>query len=371
MVRASSKKIGRSVNTTRRCSRSDKLKPGCSRSDGLSHSTPPVRVTGSVVNASSAGAPETHRPLPPEAGISKTRACREYRVAPKDLRDLQTTDSRRFFNGDAYDVELYREIDVERVAWTCHRGRAGFVAYLRMLHKRHRAKGSKTPFALPNAYLSEVLSTGVPTGNADDHDYAPTSRTLLNIKASMPMWLWNKCCAFLDRVEAQLSPKRLIPLETREEAMHRAKEFARLYPPRPSPAVPRSPWIDSLRIVLADSPKFPSTEHWGKPAEGLLGVFDCQGNCTGYVWDESYYRRLFNALRNVLHAHGMGNTGWAGVRWEVYEAHPGGANAGISYNPRRHGEKWVDTRARILTREFLDEGLEKYCGVINSSKTRV
>ncbi|KAI0642898.1 hypothetical protein C8Q79DRAFT_194836 [Trametes meyenii] len=371
MVRASSKKIETNVNTTRRRLRSDS-KLGCLRSDVPSHPTPPVRFTNSVVTSSSAGAPETHR-LAPESGISRTRAYKEYRVTSRDLRGLETTDSRRFFNGDAYDVELYRERDVERVAWTRHGGRAGFVAYLRVLYKRHRArlKESKTPFALPNAYLSEVLSIGVPTvrTHTADHDHTPTSRTLISIKSSMPIWLWNKCSAFLDLVEARSSSKRPLPLKTREEAMHHAKEFARSYPPRPSSAVPRSPWIDALRIVLADSPQPPSRENWGKPVEGLLGVLDCHGRCTAYVWDEHYYRRLFTALRNVVHAHGMGNMGWAGVRWEVYEAHTEGASVGISYNPQRHGEKWVDTRAQMLTREFLDEGLKKYCGIINSAKT--
>jgi predicted secreted protein len=40
---------------------------------------------------------------------------------------------------------------------------------------------------------------------------------------------------------------------------------------------------------------------------------------TYYFWSQDYFTRVYNALIDVIRAHGVGAEGWEAARWIVYD----------------------------------------------------
>lgn len=104
-------------------------------------------------------------------------------------------------------------------------------------------------------------------------------------------------------------------VQKRQRVLKQAVEHLK-YPPRPSAPVPASPAVDRLRAVLSEAPRpDPSV---AKHPHGIDVHEDHEGDVS-YSWAEEYLRDLLPALAAVIDAHGIGDAGWKGVRWEVYE----------------------------------------------------
>lgn len=114
---------------------------------------------------------------------------------------------------------------------------------------------------------------------------------------------------------------RYVRMTDRESPLESAAHgLANLYPPRPMVRLPSSPTVDRLRAVLAEAPSLPRRLEWGEEVDGMwMKHTNYPEEDYEYEWAPHYLDRLFAALIAVIEAHGTGDAGWRGVRWEVYD----------------------------------------------------
>jgi len=55
------------------------------------------------------------------------------------------------------------------------------------------------------------------------------------------------------------------------------------------------------------------------PDRYLHEEFDGFTGESSFSWAEKYRDKLLQALIDVIEEHGLGENGWKGVRWEVYD----------------------------------------------------
>lgn len=195
---------------------------------------------------------------------------------------------------------------------------------LRKLYERHlNSNRAHRAFTQPAQYSfgrKSAATSSVPIRTMHRSD-----ATLERIKAGMQPWLWKAFNEALDRQNAYNYELCYLPYETsreRERPFLLAEKFARTYPPRPEQPLPSSPSIDAVRALLAEaaSPPESYSPEWGCRLDGL----EFHRNCfpeeeEWYDWSAEYREKLFSALIRVIEEHGLGDEGWRGIRWEMYD----------------------------------------------------
>lgn len=87
------------------------------------------------------------------------------------------------------------------------------------------------------------------------------------------------------------------------------------YPPRTSEPTPRSAAFEALHAALAEAPES------GSEGPNLVIYEDCWprlGEMHSY-WSHDYITRIYQALIDIINAHGVGDDGWRAARWIVYD----------------------------------------------------
>ncbi|GJE94926.1 hypothetical protein PsYK624_111020 [Phanerochaete sordida] len=274
--------------------------------------------------------------------ITKTAAMSLYRLKEADLAALpaQQTATMVTMAGrkEVRPMYLYKERDVERQAWRKHTCPEGFEAYLNTLRGRFEVKPTNRgkPFPAPSAYTSASVSIRtLPPAPAlrDPDDAWVVTPGLHALRPRFPRWLWRACNARLDRVgdhEYNFGPRGVSHAQ-REAAMRAAlATLAARYPPRAEEPLAPSPAADKLRQVLERAPKDPKDEGMDEWEDGFSGETD-------YFWGDGYLGELFQALIDVIEAHGI--EGWEKARWEVYDKYAS-CFRGVSYDERE--DTWYD-----------------------------
>ncbi|KAI9065984.1 hypothetical protein FKP32DRAFT_430268 [Trametes sanguinea] len=339
--------------------------------------------------------------------ISKGFAKAKYRVSDTDLSTLPRKEERygllatvchicamlmpsmtacpRIVVHGRYEcpMYLYNERDVERKALERHGGPEGFETYLRKLHERYlkSKNANKKPFEQPDRYRVDNSTGGgvyiiqLSPSARQVGRYVGRSVKLLRIKEQLPLWLW-KACNF--RLECNSYSDGDTGLHGSTKAREAALElvlacnFAAQYPPRADelPPLPSSPALEALRDVLKDAPRSPPShsKDYGKEAKGLrLEEKDYPyEDLTFYDWDLEYHRRLYTSLKAFIDIHGMGDDGWATIRWEIYQTYCDTLERGIQCDkleapgpPTWNDDAvhWLDERVLLanLTRDWPAE----------------
>lgn len=134
---------------------------------------------------------------------------------------------------------------------------------------------------------------------------------LRRLQMKFPPWLWDACNnALEDDMNAG----------DRSYALNRVFNpvMATLprYPIRPTVLLQPSPSIDALRSVLA---RAPDCANMYKDNFTGIDMTDHWNGAITYSWSNSYLDDLFNACIGVIREHGVGDSGWRTIRWEVYD----------------------------------------------------
>ncbi|KII86489.1 hypothetical protein PLICRDRAFT_125956 [Plicaturopsis crispa FD-325 SS-3] len=294
--------------------------------------------------------------ISPGSKTNKTKAMAQYRLQSSDIAELafETTETVVTLNGQQTirAMYLYDEREVEVVAWKKHGGPAGFQAHLDKCRvtweKKNSAKPDfkKTEFVQPDVYdprygqaYVEVLSDIhlVPQHGGDPFVTTPK---LLRLKPTFPPWLWEACNKAFTTVDQYPSLRNY----RHEVAIACAQAQLGPYPPRPSAVLPSSTSVDALRAVLSRAPALRESHQMYPDAEDGVEYHEDFTGDIDYYWNEPYLNDLFNALIAVIEEHGVGNSGWRNVRWEVYDKYAECLYSGIVYRdpPPRYGYKWYD-----------------------------
>ncbi|EJD33572.1 hypothetical protein AURDEDRAFT_177348 [Auricularia subglabra TFB-10046 SS5] len=189
---------------------------------------------------------------------------------------------------------LYRDRDVERIAWRKHGGPEGFYAHLDNLRASHAAsKRSRNAFQAPRGYIHnrnlEASTLGVvevilPAPQPLEQRWTCTS-TLLRLREQFPDWLWTAINKELDDRDDRMWSESIHGpprgwLQAREGIVDKALETLQ-YPERPAESLPSSPSVDNLRAVLARAPK---RGRYGEDVEGV----DIQVDYRGPLWTKAH-----------------------------------------------------------------------------------
>ncbi|PIL35026.1 hypothetical protein GSI_02813 [Ganoderma sinense ZZ0214-1] len=317
-----------------------------------------------------------------DSKLAKILALQQYRLKQEDIKSLPFEKRSTVVAGKKRDMYLYKERDVERKAWERYGGPEGFEAYLKILHDKHvEAKGTRAPFVRPSSY--KISGSNVPAASQSARasatktakpkasgasltvDKAATDAELARIKQSMQPWLWDACIHALDAdiepTDFVMADGRLLRrVRDRLGPMKDALETTKTYPVCPAQALPPSASVDKLRAVLAASPCLPGELDFGADVERLT-------YCTCYVpyeiewyeWSAEYLERLFAAILEVVEENGLGETGWATVRWEIYDKYAKTFGEGIKYH--RDGMIWGDKGAEWLDGQLAGRAHELSC----------
>ena len=212
---------------------------------------------------------------------------------------------------------------------------------MKALHDKHvEAKGAHAPFVRPSSYkiagstaplihqsvrASATKSKSVVKATTPVVDKAASEVELPRIEQAMQPWLWDACTYALD---ADIEPTDFIfeggrlfrRMRDRVRPMKDALEETKSYPMRPAHPLPASASVDKLRAVLAACARLPKEIDFGIEVEGLV-YCSCfaPDQIEWYEWSAEYFERLFAAILEVVDEHGLGEAGWATVRWEIYD----------------------------------------------------
>jgi hypothetical protein len=88
----------------------------------------------------------------------------------------------------------------------------------------------------------------------------------------------------------------------------------------PSGSLASTESVDKLRETLAQVLRIPEDGNGSDEIVGMVWyeTFHPEWDVS-YDWDEIYYDEVFQMLIKVVKQHGVGDTGWASARWEVYD----------------------------------------------------
>ncbi|TFK85963.1 hypothetical protein K466DRAFT_664103 [Polyporus arcularius HHB13444] len=302
--------------------------------------------------------------IPVGRTITKSDVRTQYRFTkPADVAGIPFQIKRRTVPGQL-DMQLYQERDIERRAWERHGGPEGFEAYLKKLYQRHlNSEHRDREFTQPRHYSFGRQTTSVVQARISSA-YKRLDNTVSRIKKVMQPWLFEAVKDALDRNDAldyeyaacygpNDSPCR------QESSYLHAETFAKTYPSRPAQPLPPSSSVDAVRAVLADAatpPRRSSDSEWGRDLDGLeFHSSSWPEPEEWYEWSPDYYERLFSVLIRVIEEHGIGDDGWKGIRWEVYDKYAETFNKRISYDA--HEKQWEDDAAHWLDGRFTTEGI--------------
>lgn len=234
---------------------------------------------------------------------------------------------------------LYQERDVERVAWKKHGGPEGFEARsvtlilnlhsktdislesLQTLRTRWSNTPHKEPFLQPDYYFQKDPgpSVTVTSPPSDLPKPAPSkpSPELLRLEESFPQkWLWTACMNFLepshDSSDSTESTSYRRSNKEKEQLLTFAVHELGPYPVRPESPLPPSKSITAFRSILARAPAIPDDKIMTMYTDGFTGE-------NTFYWSRTYLDEIYKALIDVIQAHGTGEHGWEGIRWEVYD----------------------------------------------------
>ncbi|PIL35068.1 hypothetical protein GSI_02856 [Ganoderma sinense ZZ0214-1] len=325
-------------------------------------------------SASSSSDPSQWRAskLRPTDTIAKTYALAQYHLKAADLVGIPFETTETVVNGVKRAMYLYNERAIERRAWEMFGGPEAFDARLAKLKARHLEKGNKTAFQQPGTYEDPrgkvaIVSLAPSTSRSSSDPYVGKSPRLLDIKGKMPLWLWTTCNRALlavdegDEMAMALGGGRFTKAADREWPMRAALRLAKAYPPRPDQKLPSSECVDRVRAVLAEAPLAPKPDDsdWGRDDIPDLTFHSGHSGpepTEEYRWSGDYLERLFTSLIQLIEELGLGNEGWNGIRWEVYDKHAECLHEGPQYD-RREG-RWVDWAAQWLDGRFADVGIQ-------------
>ncbi|KAJ7267916.1 hypothetical protein C8J57DRAFT_1510023 [Mycena rebaudengoi] len=122
--------------------------------------------------------------------------------------------------------------------------------------------------------------------------------TLLRIRDALQSsnqgWLWDSGNEALERHYYSYTQS------AKDEAFIALFNTADSYSPRPTLTPPSLSSFDLLRD---------------------LEVYDSYDGYSFHFWNEAYMTELFTVLTAVITEHGLGDAGWKGARWEVYDTY--------------------------------------------------
>ncbi|KAJ7680806.1 hypothetical protein DFH06DRAFT_1120408 [Mycena polygramma] len=201
-------------------------------------------------------------------------------------------------DSDLKPTKLYKERDIEYVAWKKHGGPARFETYLAGLQEAHERKNTGKPFNKPAAYGGEWAAPS-PTLPLVLVDRRAPDPYLIHVKQQLvdmgQGWLWE-------------AANRGTPHLYMKEGSPSLLMIACSYPRRP----------ETSQILFSDS----FTRLINVLERGGDESMQCENGCKGYkYWDEHYLEVLFEALITVIRVHG--EDGWKSARWEVYDTYSG------------------------------------------------
>lgn len=140
---------------------------------------------------------------------------------------------------------------------------------------------------------------------------------LFRLKPEFPAWIWAACHAALD---TSFGP------DLREQAMVAAQPKFLTYPARPTAPLPPSRSVTALRAILDLAPpraEPPSSSNSSSTQvhrqHEYLGRRWSFGQRSVYYWTDAYCDKVYTALMDIINEHGLGEQGWMGARWEVYD----------------------------------------------------
>lgn len=194
----------------------------------------------------------------------------------------------------------------------------------KQMRPQEAIKANDTPgFRAPKVSIGR-LSPAPPGFDMFVHN----SAILASIKKNMAPWLWKTC-----NEDIFVMPDgKFISVKEHQEIMGRAVTYVRKYPARPAQPLPPSETVDALRAVLDSAPRYHESGNYSESFHESKGGLQYIGeeedeegypmlpnHAWAYDWEEDFRSSLFEALQEVIDAHGMGEQGWEAVRWEVYD----------------------------------------------------
>lgn len=207
------------------------------------------------------------------------------------------------------------------------------ISYLHSL-KKLRASYVKNPknhaSDFPEPRTDEMITIGESTFYMVGISHNPAAqRQTRSMKARFLAafgddWVWDACNRGIRDESFDWDYATTTEIQTRLKDLERAlpgqgrrgQRGLPVYPARPTDTLAPSPSMDHLRELVARAPngKGPAPE----TVPGIVVHSDFEG--TDYSeWDSEYKEQLHAALIDVIKEHGVGDLGWAGARWLVYD----------------------------------------------------
>ncbi|KZS90484.1 hypothetical protein SISNIDRAFT_488362 [Sistotremastrum niveocremeum HHB9708] len=190
----------------------------------------------------------------PGRTITKTNLTSQYHLGSNEVSRLNFA-PRQSSSSPGRIMHLYRESEVEQLAWTVNGGKQGFINRLKTLKILYHWTDRGKQFPCPIVYAGLIRN------------------------ATMPDWLWKIGYAQLDRMRGQFVRRKMMIMSLASTHVEDP------YPEKPERRHAPSPSFDQLRELLEVV-----------QLDGEDGVFD--------------------ALNDVIAEHGK--AGWMDARWEVY-----------------------------------------------------
>ncbi|KAJ7165446.1 hypothetical protein C8R43DRAFT_986391 [Mycena crocata] len=240
--------------------------------------------------------------------ICASLSLKLYRLKRKELSGLTFEKSETVAKVNGEDsivpLHLYREQDVEWLAWEKRGGPDAFEAYLLKRRATYLKRYPGKEFPAPFDFVRNVApDEGGVTVAQVQAIVDPRVRTaglhrLKDLFAKKGLsWLWGSAANSL------VDPRDNLDDVAKENALRRFLAKAS-YPPHPTIAPPDSPSLSQLRCVVRQGPHYVER--------------DQESHEPNPHWRREYLDRVFAALISVIENDGIGSNGWEFARWEVY-----------------------------------------------------
>ncbi|TFK25356.1 hypothetical protein FA15DRAFT_737461 [Coprinopsis marcescibilis] len=222
---------------------------------------------------------------------------------------------------------LYREQDVERLAWRKYGGPEEFAAMLGDCEKKYKKRWPSKQFPQPAAYNPSSARGWVDALTLPPSYYTTLASVEDRVKSKLVQkahgdeWLWHACLKAWRRTLSTYEDYIPIPGQTHLHYCEAACNVLPTYPPRINPPQPLPPSFQNLQGVLDEAPDFRPMEEDYITHPAIEQCDDHVDGWTWYEWTTQYLERVFHALITIIKHHGVGPTGWKAARWMVYDAH--------------------------------------------------